>query len=196
VTTDRDFQEPPPMSDVPAGETSDQEALASPGATADAQEHAVDSRYVSLQRISGWLVTILVSLVSMVGLVIAGLFARPSLVITLSFFALWVVASAALAALSHVWPALEHRHLSYRLSEQSIRIRRGVLWREVITVPRNRIQHTDVSQGPLERRFGLATLLVHTAGTEFARVTLPGLENGRALAIRDHLMAGGEDDAL
>ena len=82
------------------------------------------------------------------------------------------------------------------VSDRSLQIRRGVFWRERITVPRNRIQHTDVSQGPLERQFGLATLLVHTAGTEFARVSLPGLENGRALAIRDHLMALGEDHAL
>ncbi len=163
---------------------------------ADGGEHSVDSRYVSLQRISSWLVTAIVSFSSMVGLLIVGVVSRPSLVITLSIFTLWVVVCSTLAVLSHTWPVLEHRHLSYRLSEQGIQIRRGVLWREVITVPRNRIQHTDVSQGPLERRFGLATLLVHTAGTVFARVTLSGLENGRALAIRDHLMAGGEDDAL
>ena len=163
---------------------------------ADGDEHSVDSRYISLQRISSWLVTAIVSSVLLAGLLIAGVVARPSLVITLFLFALWVVVCSALAVLSHVWPVLEHRRLSYRLSEQGIQIRRGVLWREVITVPRNRIQHTDVSQGPLERRFGLATLLVHTAGTEFARVALSGLENGRALAIRDHLMAGGEDDAL
>lgn len=163
---------------------------------ADGDEHSVDSRHVSLQRISNWLVTAVVSTVSMVGLLIAGVVSRPSMVVTLFTLALWVVVCSALAVLSHVWPVLEHRHLSYRLSDQGIQIRRGVLWREVITVPRNRIQHTDVSQGPLERRFGLATLLVHTAGTEFARVALSGLENGRALAIRDHLMAGGEDDAL
>jgi len=163
---------------------------------ADGGERSVDSRYVSLQRVSGWIVTVVVSSVSMVGLLIAGFVARPSLVIILSLFALWIAVCAAVAALGHFWPALEYRHLSYCLSEEGIQIRRGVLWREVIAVPRNRIQHTDVSQGPLERHFGLATLLVHTAGTEFARLTLPGLENGRALAIRDHLMAGGEDHAL
>jgi membrane protein YdbS with pleckstrin-like domain len=164
--------------------------------TVDAPEHQVDRRYISLSRISSWLVTAVVSLVTMVGLLIAGLVLRPSLPVTLAFFAVWVVACGALGILGHVWPVLEHRHLFYRLSEQGIQIRRGVFWRQVITVPRNRIQHTDVSQGPLERRFGLATVLVHTAGTEFARVALPGLENGRALAIRDHLMAGGEDDAI
>ena len=171
------------------------ESLSS-GRVADGDEHSVHSRYVSLQRISSWLVTALVSSFSMVGLFIVGVVARPSLIVALSIFALWLLVCSALAVLSHVWPVLEHRHLSYRLSEQGIQIRRGVLWRQAITVPRNRIQHTDVSQGPLERRFGLATLLVHTAGTMFARVTLSGLEKGRALAIRDHLMAGGEDDAL
>ncbi len=186
------------MSDVPedAKQTADEEASAFPGSMAEARDLQVDSRNVALQRVVSWLVTAVVSMVAMVGLLIAGIAARPSLIVTLSGLALWVVVCASLATSSHFWPAIEHRHLSYRLSEQGIQIRRGVLWREVITVPRNRIQHTDVSQGPLERRFGLATLLVHTAGTEFARVALGGLEHDRALAIRDHLMAGGEDHAL
>lgn len=169
---------------------------AGPGRVADAEERSVDARHVPLQRITAWIVTAVVSFVTMIGLLIFGIFMRPSLPMTLLFFGLWFVVCGTIGVLGHVWPAIEHRHLFYRLSEQGIRIRRGVFWREVITVPRNRIQHTDVSQGPLERRFGLATLLVHTAGTEYARVSLAGLENERALAIRDHLMAGGEDDAI
>jgi len=186
------------MGDAPeeANQTVGKETSAFPGSMSEAQDLQVDRRNVALQRLVSWLVTAIVSMVTMIGLLIAGIATRPSLVVTLSGLALWIVVCATLATSSHFWPAIEHRHLSYRLSEEGIQIRRGVLWREVITVPRNRIQHTDVSQGPLERRFGLATLLVHTAGTEFARVTLGGLENDRALAIRDHLMAGGEDHAL
>lgn len=163
---------------------------------AAAKPQAVDRRFISLQRISNWLVTGVVSSITMAGLLILGIVMRPSLPIALAFSGLWMLVCGSFAVASHVWPALEHRHLSYRLSERGIEIRRGVFWRQVITVPRNRIQHTDVSQGPLERRFGLATVLVHTAGTEFARVSLPGVEHQRALAIRDHLMAGGEDDAV
>jgi membrane protein YdbS with pleckstrin-like domain len=89
-----------------------------------------------------------------------------------------------------------YRHASYRVDELGIEIRRGVFWRTVVNVPRSRVQHTDVSQGPLERRYGLGTLAIYTAGTDHARVGLAGLEHGRALAIRSHLLPAGGGDAV
>ena len=44
--------------------------------------------------------------------------------------------------------------------------------------------------------FGLGTLVIYTAGTDHARVELPGLPHTRALAIRDHLLPAGGDDAV
>ena len=58
-------------------------------------------------------------------------------------------------------------------------------------MPRSRIQHTDVTQGPYERRFGLATLVVYTAGTENASIPIEGLGHETALAFRDALLARG-----
>ena len=66
----------------------------------------------------------------------------------------------------------------------------------VIHVPRSRVQHTDVSQGPVERRFGLGTLVIYTAGTDHAKVDLAGLEHGVALRLRDHLLPSGDTDAV
>jgi membrane protein YdbS with pleckstrin-like domain len=63
-------------------------------------------------------------------------------------------------------------------------------------VPSSRVQHTDVAQGPVERAFDLATLVVYTAGTQHASVTLNGLKNETALAIRDYLIDRDDDDAL
>ncbi len=72
------------------------------------------------------------------------------------------------------WAEREYRHTFYRLDAQGIEIRRGVYWRVVINVPRSRVQHTDVSQGPVERRYGLGTLVIYTAGTDHAKVDLAG----------------------
>ncbi len=69
-----------------------------------------------------------------------------------------------------------------------LEIHRGVWWRKVITVPRSRVQHTDVTQGPLERRYGLATLVIHTAGTHLSTVRLNGLAKGTAESVRDLLI--------
>ena len=53
---------------------------------------------------------------------------------------------------------IQYRHASYRVDPQGIEIARGVIWRSIIHVPVSRVQHTDVSQGPLQRRYGLGTL--------------------------------------
>jgi uncharacterized protein len=98
--------------------------------------------------------------------------------------------------LTQWWPAVAYRHASYRLGDRALEIRRGVLWRRVIDVPRSRIQHSDVSQGPFERLHGLGTLGIYTAGTRHALVRLRGLDHGRALAIREHLMQADEDDVV
>jgi membrane protein YdbS with pleckstrin-like domain len=58
------------------------------------------------------------------------------------------------------------------------------------------VQHTDVSQGPLERTYGLGTLAIFTAGTDHAQVSLHGLDHGTALRIRDHLLPGESTDAV
>ncbi|PZN35267.1 MAG: hypothetical protein DIU71_00420 [Proteobacteria bacterium] len=101
------------------------------------------------------------------------------------------VAAAALA-LAWVWPPLYYRHLRWRLDSTGIVIRRGVLWQSWIALPRTRIQHSDVYQGPLQRRFGVGTLKLYTAGTRHTRIELPGLAHADALKLRDALLA--EDD--
>ena len=84
----------------------------------------------------------------------------------------------------------------YGIDERGLEIRRGVIWKRVVNVPRSRVQHTDVSQGPLERRYGLGTLVIYTAGTEYARITLAGLEHAVALALRENLMPEAGTDAV
>jgi membrane protein YdbS with pleckstrin-like domain len=108
----------------------------------------------------------------------------------------WMGLALLLAILAVVWPKLRYRYETYKVVSDGIEIQRGVIWRTVISVPKSRIQHTDVSRGPLERGFGLATLIVYTAGTEHASVSLAGLAEVRAFAIRDHLIPGDRHDAV
>ncbi len=102
-----------------------------------------------------------------------------------------LVLSAAGAAASWLWPAVRYRHIRYRLDARGVTIRRGVVWRTVTSVPTSRVQHTDVSRGPLERYFDLATLVIHTAGTRDASVALSGLGHREAMALRDRLIEAG-----
>ena len=91
---------------------------------------------------------------------------------------------------------LSYRRIHYRVDPAGIEIKRGVIWRKVISVPRSRVQHTDVLQGPVERKFGLARLIIHTAGTENSSVSLEGLEFEKASEIRDYLISDSGNDAV
>ena len=92
---------------------------------------------------------------------------------------------------------VRHRRIGWKLDADGFAIRRGGLWRVETLVPVSRVQHLDLERGPLERRLGLATLVVHTDGTRLAAVRLPLLALEDAEALRAHLARQVEsDDAL
>ena len=163
---------------------------------ADGVAHQLDPRVIVLQRITGSIFTVVIAAGSFMFLGIRALSERTPASWFIVQLAVWLV--LVLLALWHAlrWPARAYQHTSYRVDDQGIEIRRGVYWRVVINVPRSRVQHIDVSQGPIERRYGLGTLVIYTAGTEHAKVQLEGLEHGRALQIREHLLPSGASDAV
>lgn len=182
------------MSDEPARAT----AAAATDAPPDENRHQhLDPRHVDHGRLVGAVMTAIVAFTLSVVLVIV-LLAADSLSTSgrLLCVAVAVTVTAAIAAFAWRWPVLAHAHTSYRCGADGLEVRRGVWWRREIHVPRSRIQHTDVSQGPLERRFGLATVHVFTAGTDNAEVALAGLAHEIAKAIRDQLLAGVDDDVV
>lgn len=162
----------------------------------DDSPRRLDPRSVLVRRLAGWIFAAIFGGSTL--LVVAGIVAlgRPSRAAGAVFVAAWVALAALLVFRAQVWPGLAYRYASYRVSPAGIEIRRGVLWREVHFIPRSRVQHTDVAQGPIERQFGLATLVLYTAGTAHAAVHVSGLDRDTALRIRDHLVAGGVGDGV
>lgn len=86
-------------------------------------------------------------------------------------------------------PRRRWRARGYHQAQDRLRVVRGLWWRRDITVPFGRVQHLGVAQGPLERLFGLGTLVLHTAGNHNSSVALPGLRHAQALAMRDAIRA-------
>ena len=84
-------------------------------------------------------------------------------------------------------PLRRYRAWGYRLADEELRIAYGVWTRVETHVPLARVQHVDVSQGPVERAFGVCRLILHTAGTMNSRVVLPGLSRDTAEGIRDEV---------
>jgi hypothetical protein len=114
----------------------------------------------------------------------------------IAFWIAWPLLLGVIAGSVWKYPPARYRHLRYRIDDAGITIRDGVFWRTWSALPRMRIQHTDVSQGPLERRYGVATLKLYTAGSRFTRIELPGLEHTVAMALRDQLQRQANDDAV
>jgi membrane protein YdbS with pleckstrin-like domain len=162
---------------------------------ADGVARRLDPRWIPLQRIHGAVFVLILAIMSFVS-VIAMWVASGVLLLGLLLLPLWAAAMAAIAWHFYRWPAIDYRFASYRIDEHGLEIFRGVYWRTIINVPRSRVQHTDVSQGPLERRHGLGTLVVYTAGTQHSQVKLPGLDFTVARRIRAHLLPGDEGDAV
>jgi hypothetical protein len=70
-------------------------------------------------------------------------------------------------------------------------VARGVLFRRLSVVPYGRMQFVDVTAGPFERSFHLATLRMHTAAAA-SDARIPGLETDEAAKLRDRLASLGE----
>jgi membrane protein YdbS with pleckstrin-like domain len=83
------------------------------------------------------------------------------------------------------------RAWGYTERADDLLVRRGVMFRRLSVIPYGRMQFVDVTAGPFERAFGLATVRMHTAAAA-SDARIPGLSAVDAAALRDHLAALGE----
>jgi membrane protein YdbS with pleckstrin-like domain len=86
------------------------------------------------------------------------------------------------------------RAWGYAERQRDLLVRHGRLVRRLSIVPYARMQFVDVSAGPLERAFRLATVQLHTAAAA-SDARVPGLAPAEASRLRDRLTALGEDRA-
>lgn len=98
-----------------------------------------------------------------------------------------------LAATTWGWGAVARNWRSWRFAEREddLLIAHGVQWRRQLVVPYGRMQAVDVTAGPLERAFGVASVRLHTA-TERSGARIPGLLPAEAARLRDALAERGE----
>jgi len=80
-----------------------------------------------------------------------------------------------------------HRIWRFDLQDDALFLLRGVVTRTDTSVPYVRVQHVDTTRGPVERAIGLASVVVYTAGTRGADITIPGLRPERATELREQL---------
>lgn len=106
------------------------------------------------------------------------LFSKPVLL------GIYIFLVALLAADGLFSPPFRYRRYRYAIDTECIHIREGYLWLEEHIVPINRLHQVSMSQGPIDRIYGLTKVIVTTAGGE---VTIRFLEYDRAQEITDAL---------
>ncbi|WP_190973797.1 PH domain-containing protein [Bifidobacterium reuteri] len=82
----------------------------------------------------------------------------------------------------------------FRIGECDLATRKGWLFRTSTTTPYTRVQHVDTKQNPVQRHFGLTTVVVHTAADEHEIAALDTAEAERIVALITERVAAAKDD--
>jgi membrane protein YdbS with pleckstrin-like domain len=86
------------------------------------------------------------------------------------------------------------RAWGYAERDDDLYIKHGALFRELIAVPYGRMQFVDITAGPLEQLYGIASVRLHTASPR-TNAKIPGLPADEAARLRDRLTELGESQA-
>jgi membrane protein YdbS with pleckstrin-like domain len=105
-----------------------------------------------------------------------------------------IAAAAACGGIAAWFLRNRFRAWRYQERDEDLLVSRGVLVRRLSVVPYGRMQFIDVTAGPVERVFKLATVKLHTAAAA-TDARIPGLEPREAERLRDRLAALGEAKA-
>ena len=78
--------------------------------------------------------------------------------------------------------------IGYAIREHDVIVQSGIFWRKQTIQPITRIQHVEVTRGPLDKRFGLANLRLFSAGTGHLTFQIPGLGVDEAERIKAFIL--------
>jgi hypothetical protein len=141
----------------------------------------LDPRAKTLWRITGALNTLPLLVGTILGSwALVRLADRPLLVGALPVVAVLVLVVLAVG----VMPGVRWRRWRYEIRPDEVDLQRGIFWVARTLVPLARIQHVDTRQGPLQRRFGLATVVFFTAA---GPNQIPELSTPVAAGVRDRI---------
>lgn len=170
-----DQTEPAPGSDAPAPEPS----AGRPLDRVPDDWRRVSPKYLAVDLGSGIVWALIVVAAASMPVVFAGAHVPWLLVLPIALAVVFIISLA-------LTPR-RVRSIGYRLRDDDLLFRRGILFRRVVAVPYGRMQLVDITRGPLERRFGLSSLKLVTAAAA-SNVAIPGLAEADADELRDRLV--------
>lgn len=147
----------------------------------DGTWHQISPRYVVSQFMQNTIIIVLVAVAAVIAATV------------LDQQWVWIPAGAFIAidVITLIILPRQARALGYMLRADDVVFRRGILWQRMVAVPYGRMQLVDITQGPLDRIFGLSQLKMVTAAAATG-VQIPGLTQEAAEALRDTLIQVAE----
>jgi membrane protein YdbS with pleckstrin-like domain len=131
-----------------------------------------------------WMLAALVTAAVFAG-ALAGVAAAVDVVATPAFVPVAVGAILGTVGVLHAFARFDRWR--YEIQTDALYLERGVITEVETAVPFVRVQHVDTQRGPIARLLGIASVVVYTAGSRGADVTIPGLTPDRADALRNRL---------
>ncbi len=98
-------------------------------------------------------------------------------------YTIWIVLILLAIIIAYaIWLELHYKEYTYEFYEDKLRIKRGIINKEMINIPYDKIQNVNIKKDIIERLFGLATIRIETAGTNpgEAEGIFEGIENYKA----------------
>lgn len=90
------------------------------------------------------------------------------------------------------WSVIYHFYADpkkkYAIREHDIHFQTGWIFQKRTSQPIMRIQHIEIERGPIERKAGLATLQVFSAGGANHTFEIPGLVHDKAIELRQFIL--------
>lgn len=129
----------------------------------------ISDKALSVWRITGAITSVIIVILAGGVIWLSNVFLWP----------IWVVIAAVAVIILHVYlyvylfPLLRWKRWRYEVREQEIELQQGVFVVKRTLVPMIRVQHVDTRQGPLLKKYGLATVDVSTAATVHEIPALP-----------------------
>ncbi len=94
-------------------------------------------------------------------------------------------------AISRKWAQQIYENYAYELAEDRINIKCGVIWKKHVAIPYQKIQNVDIVQGPISHRYGVADLLIQTAGVSGSTMVegrIPAIAPDEAERLKNQIL--------
>jgi uncharacterized protein len=148
---------------------------------------SLEPAYKNLRYVSGIIISLIILIVTWTFILLQTQLWPYSFYVGgfISLLAIWII----------FYQGLSFHYMGYALREKDISFKSGLLWRSMTTVPFNRVQHCDLKQGILDRRFGLSKLTIYTAGGQSTDLMIPGLLPETAERLKTFILQSTEQSA-